>query len=75
MAEDSCTTEVTLRTGFAEVSVTEAAQGLTNTSKRDTNNLTLTSRTVASDIQRKELWLTDEQKAGLHISRGLRPPH
>jgi hypothetical protein len=45
---------------FAEVSPIEAAQGLTTKAKRQ--KATLASRSLASDIQVRELWLTDKQK-------------
>jgi hypothetical protein len=50
---------------FAAVSKTEAAEGLTINAKRE--NPTLTSRRLASDIQVKELWLTESQRAALTV--------
>jgi hypothetical protein len=49
---------------FAEVSSIEAAQGLTVKAKRQ--KTILASRTLASDIQIKELWLTDEQRESIN---------
>ncbi|KAJ6598726.1 hypothetical protein B0H10DRAFT_2231484 [Mycena sp. CBHHK59/15] len=45
---------------FGNVSIDEAAQGLKRVS--ECQNTTIPSRSLASDIQLKELWLTTEQK-------------
>ncbi|KAJ7038953.1 hypothetical protein C8F04DRAFT_1179288 [Mycena alexandri] len=48
---------------FANISAEEAAQGLKKTSERQ--NTTIPARSLASDIQLKELWLTLEQRSAI----------
>ncbi|KAJ7455589.1 hypothetical protein FB451DRAFT_1048959, partial [Mycena latifolia] len=48
---------------FANISANEAAQGLKRASER--TNTTIPSRSLASDIQLRELWLTKEQRAAI----------
>ncbi|KAJ7028157.1 hypothetical protein C8F04DRAFT_993887, partial [Mycena alexandri] len=48
---------------FANITAEEAAQGLKKTSERQ--NITIPPRSLASDIQLKELWLTPEQRSAI----------
>ncbi|KAJ7744374.1 hypothetical protein B0H16DRAFT_1322160 [Mycena metata] len=48
---------------FANVSAGDAAQGLKKRSERE--NTTIPARSLASDIQLKELWLTPEQRSAI----------
>ncbi|KAF7348406.1 hypothetical protein MSAN_01794600 [Mycena sanguinolenta] len=48
---------------FAHITAEEASQGLKKVSQRQ--NTTIPARSLASDIQLKELWLTMEQKSAI----------